>query len=328
MGGTDKIISINKFKTLRARQDSATGEMSVKSTATAALLGGDAGEDNAPRWTAAMVEARLKEAFETDRRLPNPGPRNALSPADHKVRESWLPTPDEIREAAEVDGEAEADTDRRPSDDPPPFDLRSCGFTIKKIGIVRDIATAKKEAEIEQGRLLAEARELVAERAALFAELCRLAEGKLLQRQRGCGPVQRMYEALDWLAPHELDRHIESCRRTTINWLRSGADQNAHAKRIGVPVNTLRRQIYTYCNALANRLDAPRSPPSLKLAHLIYGLPAIAAYLMRNERSVRRMMFEGRLPVGTLFGELCGHPHLLWDFREMHTVRRVISEAA
>lgn len=283
--------------------------------------------DSARPWTAAMVEARLIEAFALDRRLPDLGPCR-WEPCAMSDRDARRAMSDLLDDVEKHDGDGDRDPWLATLDQSKDDDLEwvfAEGFRVFMTGIRRAAAAHKRAAQDELVSLVRAACEEIRDNPGLFAIMCRRAERSITRAEVRRRERERMYESLEWLITPEQVDELDSARKVTLAWLRSGLPKDDFSPTMGMLPLDLRRAVRRYCEAVAGRLGNLSAEPSPTLdsrPNLVFGLDNIAAELARSPRTTARMVEAGRLPVGEFFGELCGDRRMLRSFRETHRDRQ------
>jgi hypothetical protein len=287
-------------------------------------------KESSRAWTAARVKARLKEAFEIDRRLPKLVP-GRLAPLDADLSDgrralSFLHdgrTPAPLSDSPLLD----SPVDPQRADETNPFGADEnynsfgTGFSLFKRGTKRAEAARKRDEKEELDRLLKAAVERCRADVTYWGQLCRDGEAliKLFNHRRS--ELLRWEEALGWTCANEIDRGVQGARRNVLRWLRSGQSENEFCEASGLALDELKRCIDLYCGTIAARLGFDPSRPisafarGTRPAHLVFGLGAIATELGRTLKNTERMVAAGRIPVATFFGQLCAHRDMLKPYR-------------
>jgi hypothetical protein len=296
--------------------------------------------ENAPAWTAAMVKARLVEAFEIDRRLPNPGHRLAATEADHSDGRSTLSftrddgpkddyDPAPLADSSSLDEQVSED-ENVPDGLKPDFINRfGGGFGLFKRGTKRAEQARVSAERDELERLLSAARKRAKLDVAYWAELCRDGEALIRRNDHKRNEHNRWAEALGWagnLVEVEKDESVKDARAIVLMWLRSGQSEAEFCQSNCPEPNELRRWIERYCKAIASRLQP--SPPRVinpfaqgrHPDHLVFGIENIAGVLGRTPKKTERLVADGKLPAATFLGHLCAHRDMLRPYRNRAAV--------
>jgi hypothetical protein len=163
-------------------------------------------------------------------------------------------------------------------------------------------------------------------------------------------------EATGWITEVEDDCALERARPIVLCWLRSGQPQRAFAQSKGIHRTELRRLVDSYCDAIADRLNAAPASPAVRLAAndrptaerkgerlvwrpalsvdqrvysnaqtIVRGVDAIAAVTGRKPASALRLIEGGKAPIATLAGQPVAIRELLDTSRWRSTAKAQIA---
>ena len=175
---------------------------------------------------------------------------------------------------------------------------------------------------------------LVSDDFSWWATLCREFEALVDNELPPANAELLALEAMDWIVQPEDGARVETARKLTLAWLRSGLSQRTFCRLVGGNRTALRRAADTYFSALAERLNAAPRRPAFPLPatfrrfaprspDIATGVEEIAAAIRRRPAHVLRLIAGGRLPVAIVAGERVASKSLL-----RHSMRQTALIAA